>query len=106
MKRRSRQKPPPPPLHPTLAIIQTERLMLNKAFADLEERQHSALLDIIEKDPPLLEGERYPVPGDSDDIVLGSWACHKGPVGLCVYDEFRDPQHDTCLYCHLPEERK
>jgi hypothetical protein len=35
-----------------------------------------------------------------------TWGCEESPVMLCVYDSYKDPAMDECLYCGLPDERK
>ena len=39
-------------------------------------------------------------------LVLGSWSCPTSPVLGCVYDPAEDPEHDRCIFCRQPEERK
>ena len=44
-------------------------------------------------------------------ITLGHWECKPrltpaSLTGLCVYDDWKDPPHDSCIYCGQPEERK
>jgi len=34
------------------------------------------------------------------------WGCAKSPVGLCVYDSFKDRAMDQCIFCGWPDERK
>jgi len=34
------------------------------------------------------------------------WSCKKSPVKTCIYDSLEDPVHDSCIFCHEPEERK
>lgn len=34
------------------------------------------------------------------------WKCSKSPTGMCVYDNIEDPAHDSCVFCHEPEDRK
>lgn len=39
--------------------------------------------------------------------VPQAWICTKGsPTGYCVYDNEEDPNHDDCIFCHDPRERK
>jgi hypothetical protein len=45
-------------------------------------------------------------PLDKDDLVIGAWDCDKSPIGKCVYDDPADRNHDFCLFCGDPEERK
>lgn len=42
-----------------------------------------------------------------DDLRIGDfWDCPKSPTGHCVYDRYKDPVMDDCLFCHEPAERK
>jgi hypothetical protein len=34
------------------------------------------------------------------------WHCASSPIYTCVYDNLKDPAHDHCVFCGLPEERK
>lgn len=39
-------------------------------------------------------------------VDLGFWECPDSPRGMCYYDDFEDPCHDSCLVCGQPAERK
>lgn len=43
---------------------------------------------------------------DADDLYLGYWECPDSPTGRCIYNDKEDPEHDDCLFCHDPSERK
>lgn len=34
------------------------------------------------------------------------WQCPKNITGWCLYDNFKDRAHDSCVFCGEPEERK
>jgi len=34
------------------------------------------------------------------------WECEKSPFGYCVYDIWKDPAMDNCIYCGEPYKRK
>ena len=38
--------------------------------------------------------------------VVGHWDCPNSFCGLCCYDHYYDPVHDSCVFCGQPEERK
>lgn len=41
------------------------------------------------------------------DYVIGfTWDCEKSPIGLCIYNHYKDRAHDSCVFCHDPAERK
>lgn len=41
------------------------------------------------------------------DFAIGfTWECEKSPIGLCIYNSYKDGAHDFCLICGDPEERK
>lgn len=42
----------------------------------------------------------------SIEHTLGWWDCSDSPIGLCVYNHFKDRVLDGCLFCHQPHERK
>jgi len=46
--------------------------------------------------------------GDARWLTIGSGAhyCTASPVELCVYHRIHDSEHDDCIFCHEPEERK
>jgi hypothetical protein len=46
-----------------------------------------------------LAGQRNLCPSHFDH---GSWDCDDSPTGKCVYTS----DHDDCIFCHGPEERK
>ena len=35
-----------------------------------------------------------------------TWNCKESPVLLCIYDSYKDPAMDECLYCGQPDQRK
>ena len=37
---------------------------------------------------------------------FGNWECDDSPTKVCVYNDLRDPMHDSCIFCDGPEERK
>ena len=41
-----------------------------------------------------------------DHVVSPQWDCDESPVGLCVYDTYRDQAKDQCIFCGDPLERK
>lgn len=48
------------------------------------------------------------IPFSPQDLSFaGSWYCETSPTGRCVYHPASDPgDHDNCLYCRQPLERK
>ena len=34
------------------------------------------------------------------------WNCEESPVLLCIYDSYKDPAMDECIYCGEPDQRK
>lgn len=34
------------------------------------------------------------------------WGCDSSPIGWCVYHNYADPAHDSCVFCGEPQERK
>ncbi len=38
--------------------------------------------------------------------IVGEWDCKKSPIDLCVYNPFKDPAKDACIFCGGPHERK
>ena len=36
-------------------------------------------------------------------LAFGVLSCEKSPTGECVYNQYRDPEHDDCLFCHNSE---
>lgn len=43
---------------------------------------------------------------DPEDLVMGYWECPESPTGHCIYDDEQDQEHDYCLFCDGPSERK
>ena len=35
-----------------------------------------------------------------------TWNCEESPVMLCVYDSYKDPAMDSCIFCGEPDQRK
>jgi|TARA_R110000787_G_scaffold7481_2_gene25512 hypothetical protein len=35
-----------------------------------------------------------------------TWGCEESPVMLCVYDSYKDPAMDSCIFCGEPDQRK
>lgn len=40
------------------------------------------------------------------DLDLGCWECEESPTEECVYNSDVDPEHDQCVFCGRPSERK
>lgn len=51
---------------------------------------------------------QYAGEGEGQWLTVGGgfWECEKSPVGICVYHRIYDRPHDSCIFCHEPEERK
>lgn len=37
-------------------------------------------------------------------LMFGILDCEKSPIGVCVYSQYRDPEHENCLFCHKSED--
>ena len=61
------------------------------------DRDEEALLRATEKVLGLYE---------FSDLVIGVQECYKSPVGWCLYRDGKDSNHDHCLCCGDPHERK
>ena len=75
---------------------------LNKARKDLvdaQRRLYSAELHVHQALSKALRIEAY-------RLELSAWECDLSPAKVCVYDSYKDTEHDSCLYCNEPEERK
>lgn len=52
------------------------------------------------------------IPDDGESLIfcdytIGfTWECETSPIGLCIYNSYKDGAHDCCLLCGAPEERK
>ncbi len=44
--------------------------------------------------------------GEGQWHIVGGWDCEKSPIGLCIYNPFKDPAKDSCIFCGGPHERK
>ena len=54
-----------------------------------------------------MEGIEVPEIGDLALVGDGyGHECDLSPIDICVYDVDEDPVMDTCVFCHLPQERK
>ena len=40
------------------------------------------------------------------ELTFSDWECPTSPIGVCSYNDNKDPIHDHCLFCGDPEERK
>lgn len=43
---------------------------------------------------------------DPSVLEMGYWECGESPTGQCIYDDNDDINHDYCLICGDPSERK
>lgn len=89
-------------VNPFTNFIETgskEILVLKKNVQDLENK-HFANCNKLFKE---MLGDWY-VKG----MVWSNWNCEgvDNPVGVCVYDDENDPDHDSCIFCNDPSERK
>jgi hypothetical protein len=76
-----------------------EWLKAKKAYKAADMEMRNKVADYIES-----TGKPRPV---SFDLVIGDfWECPESPTGFCVYDQYEDPAHDSCIFCGDPAERK
>lgn len=66
----------------------------------LEKSICAKIVEDIKRDKPSSELESLLL------TISLDWRCDKSPISYCVYDEQRDPAHDDCIFCGLPQERK
>ena len=88
-------------------LILTRRSLF-RAIKKLEDEieQHSrSLQSVTEK---LIDTISYRLHEHRRSDLVGSQyhQCDQSPIEICVYDNSEDANHDSCLFCHQPEERK
>lgn len=37
-------------------------------------------------------------------LMFSIMLCEKSPIGAHVFSEYKDPEHENCLFCHVGEE--
>lgn len=72
-----------------------EKACRNADLNEIEARRHLVLLYAVFLNIP------------AEDLALGNWWCKKSNIrSSCVYNDKTDINHDSCLFCGQPEERK
>lgn len=75
-----------------------ERIMdLHKGITTLEGEIKSIICPHVEEG-----GDLWFV----DYVCMPTWDCKESPVGWCVYNKYKDPALDNCIFCGEPYERK
>ena len=91
-------------------LSRDQTLLLSEAVESLHAREsvcrsaEKALLE-ARRNLVLLYAVFLNVP--AEDLALGGWWCKKSNIrSSCVYNDRTDINHDHCLFCGHPEERK
>lgn len=97
------------PVHPDIEAFQ-KRVKDNEYAIKRIEEENEAYEEEILLIVAIVYNKGRP---ESEHVISGDlqnpyiWNCPKGsPTGHCVYDDDRDPNHDSCLFCGDPRERK
>jgi hypothetical protein len=108
-RQRRRREPEPAPVNPALEVLLDRREKLEEQLSELDEEQMWTVLRLVtENRDKILEYSKSFLLGAAfteDDLTLGVHSC-ESPIGICVYDDTNDPNHDHCLFCGDPRERK
>lgn len=97
------KKPKLTAIAPDVQLILDEATVLRKesyrilALANAKENEADNIL--LSRAADLLDENKEELVRDYN------WGC-PGPLGTCVYNDYDDPRHDNCLFCHDPVERK
>lgn len=100
---RRRHPRPPSPVGDHVVLDPVIRIYLEKREALERETERIALNAINEW--RVMECGLPGLKMSYEDVVLSRRACHlpkslgKSPVGLCVYDRSKDPNHESCIVC-------
>lgn len=90
------------PARKTVAIIKPRCIAIGVNLNKAKEAALSA-----DREVSRIEGVLEKVLGDAlgidwDSIELGIHDCEHSPTGHCIYDDDKDPCHDSCLLCAQP----
>jgi len=76
----------------------SELKQVKRTATEIQNAIEKMVVGVVHKDFPKLH---------STDIRCPFfWECEKSPFGYCVYDIWKDPAMDNCIYCGEPYKRK
>lgn len=92
-------------------LLRVEKVLkeFNQALQELEARYHVEKREIFAARDAWI-GSQWPKYKLGHYTVAehewNQWECKDSPIGICIYDDSKDPVHDFCVFCEMPEERK